>query len=136
MTEFTMNATSKMAKTLMYMLHTGKKSLWAGDVAQVMGCERKQVASLCSPMVRKGFLRMEWHADGQHYTWAAGLVIDLNAPYLTVSLQPVDESAPELDWAEEFLKVRRSWVKAEELPPPFTNGVRSVFDLAGMQDHV
>jgi hypothetical protein len=44
MNEFTMNATSKMAKMLMYMVHTGKKSLWAGDVAMVMGCERKQVA--------------------------------------------------------------------------------------------
>lgn len=136
MQEFTMNATSKMAKMLMYMVHTGKKSLWAGDVAVAMGCERKQVASLCSPMVRKGFLLMEWHADGQHYTWAPGLLVNLHAPYLTVSLQPVDESAPGVDWSEEFLKVQRSWVKADGLPPPFTSGVRSVFDLAGSLNHV
>lgn len=129
MNEFTMSAMSKMAKMLMYMKHTGKVSLWSGDVAMVMACERKQVASLCGPMVRKQYLRMEWHSDGQHYTQVEGLHIQLHAPYLTVSVRPPGQAEAEQSECEDFLMIRRSWVKAEGLPPPLTTAPRSVFEL-------
>ncbi len=133
MQKFTMDATSRVARMLMYMHHTRKYSLDAGEAAVAMSCDRKQVPSLCARMVRKGFLRMEWHGDGQHYVWPARLALVTDGYDLTVSIPSESESEPEAepDWCDEFLKVQHSWVKADGLPPPFTTGVRSVFDLGG-----
>lgn len=41
----------------------------------------------------------------------------------------------ELDEADGYLRGRHTWVKAADMPLPFTTAARSVFDLAGRLDH-
>ena len=124
-----MKTTSKVAKLLKYMRDTRRTEVCVGEAAEVMGCAISQVASLLALMVRGQMLRMTWHPDGQHYTWVDGLDIALTGrTQLTVTLRSADELEPELD-QDDFLRIKRSWVKADGLPPPKTTAARSVFDL-------
>lgn len=128
MKEMTIKAESKVGKLLKHLHNTGKPSIWAGDAAVVMGCERHQVARLCARIVQEDYLTMVWRHDGQHYVRDPRVIIALHAAWVSVS-RPTSSMPTEL--CDEILTVRRSWVKAADLTPPVTTGARSVFDLAG-----
>lgn len=130
MKEITIKAASKTGMLLKHLRDTGMTSIWAGDAALVMGCKYRQVARMCSALVLDGVLRMVWRPDGQHYELADRVTIGLHGNDVMVSMPT---SAPPMDLCDEILTVRRSWVQAAGLKPPFTTGTRSVFDLAGGQ---
>lgn len=132
MKTYTLRTTSKAGMLLAHMERTKLQSIWGGDVAVVMNVQRKQVPSLCGHLVRKGYLRMVWERDGQHYVRPAGLSVLIDEPWIVLNLmEEADAARGKPDWEAEFLEVRRTCVSAAGLPPPYTTAARSVFDLAG-----
>lgn len=126
MQDYTTRTTSKAGQFLAEMERSRLSSVWAGDAARYMKVQRKQVASLLGPLVRKGFLRMVWEKDGQHYVRADRLEIAIDEPWVTLAVMADPDGT---DWYAEFVKVRRNWVSAAGLPPPVTTAPRSVFEL-------
>lgn len=128
--EIQVSYASKVGVFLHHLLNTDVVHVGAEDAARVMGVARRSVSSMLAYGVRSGYLEMTWEADGQRYKLAPEAIVRKGTgPWYEVYV-PLPECY-EGDFDFEFLKVRRSWVEAKDLPPPITTGVRSVFDLAG-----
>lgn len=120
---------SKIGALLDHVLSTPPFEVGLSDAATIMGVACKSVSSMLSNGVRSGYLCMTWEKDGLHYKIADGVIVQQGrGPWFDIHL-PIPDGY-EYDFDSEFLKVRRSWVSANGLPPPVTTGVRSVFDLA------
>jgi len=134
--QHTMRKTGKLAQLVLHMQDL-KPGVWLNTeaIADVMGCDRKQVVSICSIGVRKGFLVMSWLADGLNYSLVMFSKVQIDGWWMTVIAADEDDDEPPVDADAEFLRFHRTWVKAEGQPLPFElsgGAVRSVFDLGGV----
>lgn len=149
MKEFTMRASSNVAQLLIYMHMWGMTSISAKDACKVIGCRISQLTSVCTTMIRHGFVAFHWTDGGRQVKLHPALHVELQ-PEGVLKLtratdvgfsdlihrkQAVPQAEPDhtLDDDECFT---RTWVSAAGLPPPYTTAARSVFDLAGRLDHV
>lgn len=123
---------SKVGVFLHHLLTSNVQDVGAEEAARVMGISRRNVSAMLAYGVRSQYLTMIWEADGQHYKIADDVVIQKGSgPWYEVFVPMPEGFDAEIDFDIEFLKIRRSWVDAKDVPPPHTTGVRSVFDLAG-----
>jgi hypothetical protein len=107
-----------------------------GHAVSVIGCLAKQTRSVLASAMKRGVVVREVCEGYVYYGLADGVVVRTNdrGTHLDVWASVESEDDCDLDDPDliDWMPIKRSHVRAGDLPPPFTLAPASVFHLGGM----
>lgn len=124
MSYYTSQEGSRVFPLLTYLAQHPEETLSSEQVAALMGCEVKQVRSLCLGLVSRKLVTMPMLGDRLHVVLMPGVQIDAMRGKVTAW-------APDVGDEGEPMPLIQRRISAADAPPMVVTAPRSVFELGG-----